>query len=779
MGQPRWRTLVRASALLILLAAAACLAPASAVAQDSSGISEEDLAEVFPDASRFGPRQGDPPVIEVFAVEPPTDRERLAGYVFLTSDLPPEVYGYNAPIEVLVGMDLEGRLTGIQVMGYRESLRRSRGDFLDRSSFLRQFTDKHVREPFQIREDIDGISGATITVDAMSRGIRNAARRVAVAYLNRAAPDAPEVYIATTSLDELEGMLWAEILDRGLATQVLLLEGDVRITLSMIHLPDPELGEMLVGTADFEEALAELDARGVLPDLEAEGPSRLMLMGLGGEDSFFFRASALSFVQGADTVAVPGEVIEMLPRLREGKIQGEVRRSGVVVVDTALDLSRPFEVVLDFRPRGAVASASYTVYPPAAAPALASAEPAETDSGPGAEAEPESTASGASGPSPSRGGTPSPGPRERVGGLDGNPGPASTGGSDPTGEAEASPGGTPPASSSGVARSDTDPSRAPQVPPSTSFDFDELLEEDASEAGVSALSRVLARTSWPRVAGFGLLLALVAAAFAFKRPALRWVTLSITLVLLGFYDGGFLSVSHITAGISVGPSVYLNDIPLLLLVGFTVITTLLWGRVFCGFLCPFGALQDVLERIVPRRFRRELPQSVHDRALYAKYGILAIVLAPAIVGSGLSLFQYFEPFGTVFYRSTSLLLWGIAGVVLVASAIVPRFYCRYACPLGAALAIGSLVSPFRIRRVEQCNLCKVCEQKCPTGAIRGPDIDFKECVRCNTCEVQLIEKNGVCAHDMERIRPRLVKLPVAGPGGSAVVGSPSARRSDA
>ena len=69
-----------------------------------------------------------------------------------------------------------------------------------------------------------------------------------------------------------------------------------------------------------------------------------------------------------------------------------------------------------------------------------------------------------------------------------------------------------------------------------------------------------------------------------------------TFLYLGWFDGGFLSVSHITAAISVGPSVFLEDIPLLLLVVFTVVTTLLAGRVFCGFLCPFGALQDFLER---------------------------------------------------------------------------------------------------------------------------------------------------------------------------------------
>ena len=178
-------------------------------------------------------------------------------------------------------------------------------------------------------------------------------------------------------------------------------------------------------------------------------------------------------------------------------------------------------------------------------------------------------------------------------------------------------------------------------------------------------------------------------------------------------------------------------------------------------MCPFGALQDFIEWIVPRRLRFRLPQAIHQRALYVKYAVLLLVLAPALLGLQLSLFGYFEPFGTVFFLSRSMLLWAIAVGILAACIVVPRFYCRYVCPLGAALALGSLLAPFRIRRVEACTVCKVCEQGCPTGAICGPEIDFKECVRCNVCEISLIQRAGVCRHDFEEVRPRLVKLQTA------------------
>jgi polyferredoxin len=192
----------------------------------------------------------------------------------------------------------------------------------------------------------------------------------------------------------------------------------------------------------------------------------------------------------------------------------------------------------------------------------------------------------------------------------------------------------------------------------------------------------------------------------------------------------------------------------LLIVVFTIVTTLFWGRVFCSSLCPFGALQDFITRIMPKKWQLEVPQAIHDKALTIKYGILALLVVTSLTFSDLSLFQYFEPFGTIFYFSRNMLLWAILAVFIVASMFVSRFYCRYACPLGAALGVTSFLSPFRIKRVQQCEVCKVCENSCPTGAIRAHEVDFKECVRCDICESKLITKAGVCKHTVEDVMAR-------------------------
>src|SRR5690606_18632560 len=124
---------------------------------------------------------------------------------------------------------------------------------------------------------------------------------------------------------------------------------------------------------------------------------------------------------------------------------------------------------------------------------------------------------------------------------------------------------------------------------------------------------------------------LVMTAFLRKNDRLRWAALSVTLVYLGFINGGFVSVSHITGAITQGPGIFLNNLPMLIIISFTVISTLLWGRIFCSSVCPFGALQDFIARFTPKKWQLKVPQWIHDRAIYIKYGILALIIGTALM----------------------------------------------------------------------------------------------------------------------------------------------------
>ncbi|MDE0899540.1 MAG: 4Fe-4S binding protein [Longimicrobiales bacterium] len=691
------------------------------------GVRESLVRTVMPGADRFSEVAGDPPVLTGYHSTSEAT-EVVHGYVFLTSDLPPEQFGYSGPIEALVGILPDGTLTGMRVIDYQESYMSSMGDFLRTPGFQEQYAGKHIGDPFQLWGDIEGISRVSISVRALSRGVRDSARRVAAAY-----GGVPDLSTESGIVDPV-GLSWFELRQRGFVERFVVTEpGEGTAGISLAHISNDRLGEYYFGPQLYERALRSAERRG--------GGENLLLYAVDGSRLRLFRQQGWTVEQEGEVTEVDSRNVVSMGLPSGGIVSGEATMVGIMLVDGAVDMSRPFTLIYDLGDLG-----THNIEYVSQEARLLAAEEASL-----AAAEERASADRAS---------ETPGPDEVEVAEEATAEVAEEATGEVAADAEvldSVPGAA--AGETGAADGEIGDGEAAAVIPARNLndaqaaDLDFVLTEDET-----LLERTLAGTSWPRVALMLLVLALGTVAFATKIPSLRWVALTVTLFGLGFGDGGFLSVSHITSGIWAGVGVYLRDIPLLLIVAFTLITTLVWGRVFCGFLCPFGALQDFIDRFVPKSLKRPLTQAIHDKAVYAKYVVLAVIVLPALAGSRVSLYQYFEPFGTVFFRSSDVLLWTIAAVFLAASVVIPRFYCRYACPLGAALGVLSLLSLKRIERVEQCGHCKICEQKCPTGAIRGPDIDFHECVRCNVCEVQLIQKAGVCRHDMNVIRPRLIQL---------------------
>lgn len=726
---------------------ASALAVASVEAQRVGGIDQALYREVMPAAERFDRVAGSPPVVRAYR-SGADGEDILHGYVFLTSDLPPEQFGYSGPIEALVGMRPDGTLSGVRVVDYRESYMRSMGDFLRRPGFQEQFAGKHIGDPFQVWGDVDGISRVSISVRALSRGVRDAARRVANAYGLAPGIEA----IGGDDVDPV-GLSWFELRQIGTVQRFEVTEpgeGSAGIAVALIE--NERLGEYLLGEALYARGLQSAERRG--------GAEHLVLYAIDGSRLRLFRQQGWAIVQGGNTMAIDPSGVLSLGLPSGGVVAGEATLVGLMLLGGEVDIAEPFDFLYDLGELG-----EYSVEYVSRQARLAQAEAqaaaavvertsaasgiAESDAGAdsvnaeaaGAGIEPFAASPGTSGANVEEAG-----PQGETPGSD----PESTV-PDARGGVSAEPEPLPPAGEVGVP--DSEPERVVGSD-EAGGDLFQTFEEE------SFLERTLAATSWGRVATLVLVLMLAMGAFFTKGTRMKWLALGTTFVVLGFIDGGFLSVTHITAGITAGMGVYTRDLPLLLFVVFTLVTTLIWGRVFCGFLCPFGALQDFIDRVVPDGLKRPLPQAVHDRAVWVKYGVLAAVVLPAMAGVEATVYPYVEPFGTVFFLSPSVLLWTIAVVILAASAVIPRFYCRYACPLGASLALLSLVSLRRIDRVPQCEVCKVCEQSCPTGAIRGPNIDFPECVRCNVCEVKLLEKAGVCRHDMEEVRTRLVNIEV-------------------
>ena len=110
-----------------------------------------------------------------------------------------------------------------------------------------------------------------------------------------------------------------------------------------------------------------------------------------------------------------------------------------------------------------------------------------------------------------------------------------------------------------------------------------------------------------------------------------------------------------------------------------------------------------------------------------KYAILGGAILYFIVTRDRLIYRYIEPFW-MFSLHGSVVMWIGLAVLLVATVFVRNLYCRFLCPVGAALGLLSNLTVFRIKRWSECNTCKICEKTCEWGAIRGAE-DHQERVR--------------------------------------------------
>lgn len=137
---------------------------------------QAQLKRLFPSATAFSPKGGDPPHFKAFMQDPRSGQQTLAGFAFVTTELQPLERGYDGPIRILVGMDTNGILTDILVLDHHEPY----GYFsVDLPRFAAQFKGKNIRDPFRVGGDIDAVSTASMSISSATRAVRNSARLIA------------------------------------------------------------------------------------------------------------------------------------------------------------------------------------------------------------------------------------------------------------------------------------------------------------------------------------------------------------------------------------------------------------------------------------------------------------------------------------------------------------------------------------------------------------------------------------------------------------------------
>jgi polyferredoxin len=206
-----------------------------------------------------------------------------------------------------------------------------------------------------------------------------------------------------------------------------------------------------------------------------------------------------------------------------------------------------------------------------------------------------------------------------------------------------------------------------------------------------------------------------------------------------------------------------------LLWGFVVLTLFIWGRgTFCGWLCPFGALQEFIGKTGRRLGVRQIsPTRAWDSRLKKlKYVVLAAILVSAVVLPGLrDGLAEIEPFKTaitlVFDRSWPYVMYAVS--LLIVGAFVYKAFCRYLCPLGAALAaLGSVQRLDWLTRRSECGSpCQLCRRICDYKAIAEDGrIIYSDCFQCLDCvSVYTDPKRCVAEVVMRRSGRRLSSSP--------------------
>ena len=250
-----------------------------------------------------------------------------------------------------------------------------------------------------------------------------------------------------------------------------------------------------------------------------------------------------------------------------------------------------------------------------------------------------------------------------------------------------------------------------------------------------------------------------------RRPKLlkgvRYAYLAFTLVWLGWIVSAQLSVVNVLTffnALVTGFSwEFFLSAPLVFILWAAVAAGLLfWGRgPFCGWLCPFGALQEFAS-LGAKKLRIPqitVPWSLHERLWPIKYMIFLGLF-------GLSLYSLayaevlaeVEPFKTaiVLKFNRELVFVAIALLWLLPGLFIERFFCRYACPLGAALAIPGRLRMFDwLKRWPECGSpCHRCANECPVQAIHPEGhINVNECIYCLHCQ-ELYHSETRCPHMM-------------------------------
>lgn len=206
----------------------------------------------------------------------------------------------------------------------------------------------------------------------------------------------------------------------------------------------------------------------------------------------------------------------------------------------------------------------------------------------------------------------------------------------------------------------------------------------------------------------------------FKRPSWRNILLLLSVMILGFYLEHFL---HPLSAVQIMFIKY--DTPFLLILSIPVLMALFIGRVFCGYICPAGAIQELL--FIPK-LETKLSKKSITILRKVKYIFLSYLVIRVLITQTEILTSY-TPFRPLFSLGGAPLTITLTIVTAIISLLIYRPFCQFFCPFGALLGLVSLGNDFKLV-TEECSKCNAC---CPVDAIENGKVNKTECICCGEC----------------------------------------------
>ena len=679
-------------------------------------VNQVAAGDLVPGADRFGPTQQSPPVAPVFK------GDQLVGYAYLNSQYV-NADGYSSkPIQIMVGLDTTGTIVGIKMVAHSEPIvligipEKRVIDYM--AAFIGYNPLKAAAEGVGPPK-VDLVSGATVTALVMGESITRSAVRVARLLDLGGAGVATVASARAIDADAGEVVGWQRLLEEGAVSQLHLTVGDINRKFAEAGDPvaarRPEAGAPEDRFIDLYVALVTQPAigRSLLGESEYASMQKMLAPDqqailVAGDGIFSFKGSGyvrggifdrIELIQGAETIRFRDQL-----HRRVGAIAAEggpsLREIGIFIVPegSEFDPSQDWRLqLLVPRATGALSKVFVSFDVPYSIPTRYTRAVSSPNADPA--------------------------------------------GTSATGAAP----GAAPATAAGQAASG--------LAAGAAADADAFFEDD-----VDPLWKRIWQSKVIAISVLGVMLVVLTLIFFFQDALVkhekifdrvRLVYLATTLFWLGWVAQAQLSVVNVLTFASslrsgFNWSSFLID-PLIFILWCSVAVSLIfWGRgAFCGWLCPFGALQELTNRIakalkVPQF---KIPWAVHQRLWPIKYIIFLALFGVSLGSLAFSeKLAEIEPFKTAivlhFMREWWFVLFAVA--LIVAGLFVERFFCRYLCPLGAALAIPGRMRMFDwLKRYRECgNPCMRCYKECPVEAIHPEGhINPNECIQCLHCQV--------------------------------------------